>query len=771
MQQGVPPDDLAEARGKVLVDEEDARDQEHGPRDDRPHVLPHRHHRADEAVERAHAEPEKRGHGEGQDRRGHLHHQPQVVGRHDPAHDDAEHHRLRDDVEREARHDGVGEGHRRVGQKRLGVADRGCDLLRQPGVEREGQVSRGVEQREVVAERGRAQRQREHDRQQRDGAHGLQHRPDVAARRAAVGRGHLPQHQRGHRPRRLVAPRALRRRRAAGRGGRGAREPFGRQRRHVPARGVSCGSRAGAPRGPARVGGWIIAAGLCRNAVGVAIARRRSERSMDDARHDRRAGRAEPEEGGGRAGRAARRGAGEEVAGRGARDGAPGGPQVLTLSGRKAEARGRRSSDKAPPKPQTARDEPLDARRSDMREAPARPAPETPDPRPATEPAAQPVAEEPVGPPAGRARRRGRHNALIVGFVVLVLVPWALTTAYLYLRAADQYASTTGFAVRTEEMSSAFDILGGITQLGGSSSSDTDILYEFIQGQQLVADIDRALDLEAIYSRHWATDPVFSLRPGATIEDLVDHWRRKVRISYDPGTGLIELRVLAFERGEAQAIATAIFDASAEMINALSAIAREDATRYARQELAEAVERLKGAREAMSAFRSRTQIVDPQADLSGQMGLINNLQSQLAASLIELDLVRETAREGDPRISQSERRIDVIERRIAEERGKFSIGGAEAEGEDYVAILAEFDRLDVDLQFARSAYTAALAAFDEAQSEAQRKSRYLAAYVAPTLSESAEYPRRAVLSALAGLFLVLTWAILSLIFYSIRDRR
>ena len=264
---------------------------------------------------------------------------------------------------------------------------------------------------------------------------------------------------------------------------------------------------------------------------------------------------------------------------------------------------------------------------------------------------------------------------------------------------------------------------------------------------------------------------MFSLRPDATIEELVDHWRRKVRISYDAGTGLIEIQALAFEPHEARAIADAIFERSSAMINDLSAIAREDATRYAREDLEESVERLKDAREAMSAFRSRTQIVDPAADLQGQMGLLNTLQAQLAASLIELDLVRETAREGDPRISQEERRIDVIERRIEDERGKFSIGGAGAEREDYVAILSEFDRLDVDLQFAREAYTAALSAFDSAQAEAQRRSRYLAAYVAPTLPESAEYPRRAMLAALTTLFLALAWAIGSLVFYSIRDRR
>jgi capsular polysaccharide transport system permease protein len=436
--------------------------------------------------------------------------------------------------------------------------------------------------------------------------------------------------------------------------------------------------------------------------------------------------------------------------------------------------------------PHDARDDVREGDRSGSRPEAQAEAPERPRAAPPADPApeeargrAEPEAPDPgpkarerlIAPPVSPARRRGRHWLLAASFLLLVVAPAVLAIGYLYTRAVDQYASTTGFAVRTESVDSAFDMLGGLTQLGRSSSTDTDILSEFIQGQQIVAEIDEALDLRAMYSRPWETDPVFALRPDASIEELVDHWRRNVRMSYDAGTGLIEIRVLAFSPVEAKAIADAIFRRSAEMINDLSAIAREDATRYAREELEQAVERLKAAREAVSEFRSRTQIVDPTADLQGQMGLLNTLQGQLAEALIELDLLSETAQPGDPRIAQVERRIAVIERRIEEERGKFTIGGAGAAREDYVVVLSEFDRLDVDLQFAREAYTAALSAYDTAQAEAQRKSRYLAAYVAPTLPQSSEHPRRAVLSGLALLFLLLGWSILALIYYSIRDRR
>ena len=275
------------------------------------------------------------------------------------------------------------------------------------------------------------------------------------------------------------------------------------------------------------------------------------------------------------------------------------------------------------------------------------------------------------------------------------------------------------------------------------------------------------LDLRALYSKPWPDDPFFAFNPEGSIEDMVSYWGRMVRISYDATTGLIELRVLAFDPEDAQAINAAIVAESNRMINALSASARDDATRYAREERNQAVERLKQAREQITAFRERTQIVDPQADLQVQMGLLGTLNGQLAEALITVDLLRDTTRQGDPRVAQAERRIEVIETRIADERRKF--GGTESG--DYASVIAEFERLSVDLEFAQRSYTAALAAYDVAQAEAQRQSRYLATYIEPTRAEKSQYPERLLLTALTGLFLLLGWAMGSLIWYSVRDRR
>lgn len=392
-------------------------------------------------------------------------------------------------------------------------------------------------------------------------------------------------------------------------------------------------------------------------------------------------------------------------------------------------------------------------------------APPKPKPKP------KPKASAPVKPAAPEARRRRRHVVMMLSFVLVVVLPVMAIGTYLVVRAQDQYASTLGFIVRKEEVSSAVEILGGLTQLSGSSSSDTDILYEFIQSQQLVRQIDEKLNLRAMFSRHHDNDPAFSFDPEGTIEDLLAYWSRMVKIYYDTGSELIELQVKAFDPQEAQDIAKAIFDESSEMINQLSAIARLDTTRYTREELEQSVERLKDAREALAQFRSRTRIIDPQADIQGQMGLLNNLQQQLATALIESDLLAQNTREGDPRLLQTGQRIEVIRNRIAEERSKFTMDRQGNADDDYVNVLSEFERLSVDLEFAEQAYIAALSAFDSAQAEAQRKSRYLAAYITPTLPEKSEHPQRLTIAALTMVFLLLIWSVGVLVYYSIKDRR
>jgi capsular polysaccharide transport system permease protein len=426
---------------------------------------------------------------------------------------------------------------------------------------------------------------------------------------------------------------------------------------------------------------------------------------------------------------------------------------------------------------------------------PPRRAPETPAPGPPAGPEAPPAAKPrpnkkpqakrpsakpppakapeaaPAPAPAPEVRPatlRPRHWMALASFVVVVVLPLALTAGYLWTRAADQYHSEVAFSIRSEEAgSTTAGLIGAITNIGTGSASDADILFEYVRSQKIVEEIDRDLDLRTLYNRPEG-DPVFTLGEGATIEDLVAYWQRMVNVSFETSNGIIHVRADAFAPEEAQAIASAILEKSSALVNRLSEQAREDAIRYAREELDEAEENLRAMRARLAEFRRVNRMVDPSGDAAGQSGLLNALQSQLAQALVERDMLLTYAGETDQRVVQATRRIDAITARLEEERTTLGVVGVES---TLPEVIGAYEELRVDLEFANTTYTQALGGLTAARAEARRQSRYLAPHIQPTLAESPLYPRRLLLSGLAGLFLMLGWGVLMLIYYNVRDNR
>lgn len=365
------------------------------------------------------------------------------------------------------------------------------------------------------------------------------------------------------------------------------------------------------------------------------------------------------------------------------------------------------------------------------------------------------------------AQLRKRHYAVALSFALLVLLPLILSVTYLYTRAADQYHSRVAFSIRSEEAASAAaGLLGAITQIGSGTASDTDILYEYIRSQKIVEEIDDELDLRAIFNRAEG-DPVFTLGDNRSIEALNAYWNRMIDVSLESSAGIIQVRANAFTPEDARAIATAILDRSSVLVNRLSEQARGDAIRFARAELAEAEAALRTVRQRLADFRRENRIVDPSADVAGQMGLLNALQAELAQALVDRDVLLSFVDETDQRVIQGGRRIDAITARIEEERSSLDVVGAGSLPD----MVGTYEELLVDLEFANTAYTQTLAALSAARAEARRQSRYLAPHIQPTLAQSSLYPRRGLIAGLIALFLVLGWGTGLLIYYNVRDNR
>jgi len=378
----------------------------------------------------------------------------------------------------------------------------------------------------------------------------------------------------------------------------------------------------------------------------------------------------------------------------------------------------------------------------------------------------------------GDAVRRIRRRAfwsrfwIWVSFIAIVAGPSGGAAWYLYERAADQYASEVAFAVRSLEGGASVPVLDIFGAGSDSSAADSQMLFEFLQSQPLVQNVDRRLDLRGIYNRSEA-DPLFAMGDARSIEEMVGYWNRAVGVSYDAGSGIIHVAVKAFRPEDAQAVAAALLDESETLINGLSTGARADAVRFAEVDLGQAEDRVREARLALQDFRTEAGAADVSGEIAQEMSLISALRGQRAAVQSDYDRRRESLAEGSPIVRDLERQLAGLDAQIAEAEARIAREGdaaAEPAERDLVDAAGEQERLQVELEFATNMYTAAQAALEGARAEARRAQRYLATHIEPTLSQEAEHPQRLMWSVSLFGLLLLSWSILLLIISSVRDR-
>ena len=392
---------------------------------------------------------------------------------------------------------------------------------------------------------------------------------------------------------------------------------------------------------------------------------------------------------------------------------------------------------------------------------------------PRIEPSLAAVDSRPLTQPPPIAARARFPWFAALSFILLVVAPMALGLWYLETRAADRYASRAAFSIRSNEETAPLEIFGAITRLGGSSAAtDAQILYDFIQSQQIVRRIAARVDLAALYAKR-PRDLLYTLENGVPVEDLLDHWHRMVDVAIDPSSGLLSIEARAFSATDAQAIAAAILDESIELVNRLSDGARADLVRATARELTEAETRLREIRARVRTFRDFEQEVDPTLNAQAALGLVAALEEDRARTQVKLEQFRGVLDAQAPQMRALARRIATLDRRIAEERTRLGTGPAPAAdgGRALSDVVGDYEELLVDREFAEQAYTVALANHQQAQAEARRRHRHLAVHIPPTLSDEAEYPDKPILIIVALVVTLGGWSIVNLVAGTVAERR
>lgn len=377
--------------------------------------------------------------------------------------------------------------------------------------------------------------------------------------------------------------------------------------------------------------------------------------------------------------------------------------------------------------------------------------------------------------PVIRKQLRGlklRHVVIAAGFALCVAVPTALAGVYMAFIAADQYHSSTAFAVRSIDGKVSGDLLGMFTQGAGGSTtgSDSYMLLDYIRSERMVEAVSKTVDLEQAFARRGA-DFFYAMAPGLPIEDRLEYWENMVKINYDHTSSILNLSVNAFDPQTAQAIADAIIVESERLINDLSLESRNGVLKASQEEVALAETRLSNARVSLRNFRDVTQEADPveAAKLAAQ--LVGTLEQQLTQLKTELTAAQTRMATNSPRIRVITTQISSLEKQLEQEKQRFGSGtSGNSQSSDVATRILNYEALETEREFAEKAYTAALSGLEKARIDANNQQRYLATFIQPTLSQMAQYPSRAMNVALVFLACLFAWGVATMAFYNIRDR-
>ena len=370
-----------------------------------------------------------------------------------------------------------------------------------------------------------------------------------------------------------------------------------------------------------------------------------------------------------------------------------------------------------------------------------------------------------AGPPAARP---ARLSLRALSFVVLVLIPTAVTAVYYFAIAADQYVAEFRFTLNTVDPPP----LGPLSLFAGNAiqspaTLESQVLVQYITSRAIVDQIARSLDVRRLFSPPEA-DWWARLPRSAAIEEVVHYWRGQVDPFYDPSDGTITVRVRAFSPEDALRLSQAIVVAGENLVNDLSLRARRDALRHAEADLTQAQARLKTVLGKISAFRDREGLIDPAKTAASTGAIATQLRESLIRDRAELTTLRNYMRANAPTVKVLEARIRSLE---AQRRslGHELTGPDTAHSDALSHVLGSYEELQSERQFAEAAYQHALQGLDEARADADRRHVFVASFIPPSLPEESLYPRRWRALGTVALLAFALWGIGGLAAQSIRD--
>ncbi|ACL72390.1 chain length determinant protein [Thioalkalivibrio sulfidiphilus HL-EbGr7] len=348
---------------------------------------------------------------------------------------------------------------------------------------------------------------------------------------------------------------------------------------------------------------------------------------------------------------------------------------------------------------------------------------------------------------------------------LVALVAILLSSVYWAFLATHRYVSQANVVLQSAQI--ATPNVGIAAILSGAGSNELLILRDHLQSVDMLRRLDEALDLRNHYSQR-NIDRLSRLGGSdVPMEDFHRYYLRRVSVDLDEYAQVLRVKAGAYDPEIARAIVVLLLQEGELHMNRMAQRLAAEQVKFIEAQVDELSVRLARARDALLAYQNEMGLVSPTATVESISAVIANLEGELARLNARRTALGASQSERSPEMVSLRNEIEAVRNQISIERARL----AAQSGDTLNRLSAEYETLNLQVEFARDMYANALAALENTRVEAARSLKQISVLQEPTHPEYPTEPRRlynitvfTILALLAGLIAHLLAAI-------VRDHR
>jgi capsular polysaccharide transport system permease protein len=341
---------------------------------------------------------------------------------------------------------------------------------------------------------------------------------------------------------------------------------------------------------------------------------------------------------------------------------------------------------------------------------------------------------------------------------------------YWGLIASDRYVSEAHVVVQSTDQASGAtsrigSLLGGLA--GSTGSSEQLLLRDHLLSIDMLLRLDARLNLRAHYSdsshdlisRMWFRD--------AKLEWFHRHYLSRVSVEFDDFSGILVIQAQGYDPKTAHAVAAMLVEEGERFMNTLGHRLAQEQVSFLEKQVAELTQRVTRTRKVVLDFQNRHGLISPETTAGAYTAIVHRLESQLSDFQTRRTAMLGYLMPDSPNIVELNQQIAAVEKQLVREKARLT----SATDKTLNRTVAEYQRLELDAQFALDVYKAALAGLEKVRIEATRTLKKVAVLQSPFLPQYPVEPRRIYNTVVFILVALLIAGIMHLIAAIIRDHQ